>query len=89
MLLNPGDTVVVNPGGSAQISYPDNCTIPVQVGAVVTVSETSPCAITTGSVETAPTTGLNGTTLVVGAVVVGGVGLAVVLGRGKDKPASP
>jgi len=89
MVLNPGDVVVVNPGGTAQISYPDGCTIPVQVGAIVTVTEISPCAMTTGAVQSEPSTGLSGTTLLLGAVVLGGVGIAVALSTGKDKPASP
>jgi|SRR5678815_1569915 hypothetical protein len=89
MVLNPGDVVVVNPGGTAQISYPDGCTVPVQVGAIVTVTEISPCAITTGAVQPEPSTGLSGTTLLLGAVVLGGVGVAVALSTGKDKPASP
>ena len=41
--VNPGDIVVVNPGGSAQITYPDGCTVPVAVGAIVTVGAQSPC----------------------------------------------
>ena len=91
MELNPGDMVVVNSGGAALISYPDGCTVPVQVGAVVTITDISPCAtMTTGAVE-GPATGLNGTLLVTGAVVVaaGGVGLALALKSSKDKPASP
>ena len=44
----------------------------------------------TGAVETAPATGLNGTLLLAGgALIVGGVGLAVALNSGNDKPASP
>jgi hypothetical protein len=92
MELNPGDMVVVNSGGAALISYPDGCTVPVQVGAIVTVSDISPCAtMTTGAVETGPATGLNGTLLVTGAVVVaaGGVALALALKSSNDKPASP
>jgi hypothetical protein len=41
--VNPGDIVVVNPGGSAQLTYPDGCSLPVAVGAVVTVGAQSPC----------------------------------------------
>jgi hypothetical protein len=42
--VQPGDIVVVNPGGSAQIAYPDGCTVPVTIGAIVTVGAQSPCA---------------------------------------------
>ncbi len=41
--LRPGDTVMVQAGGSAQIVYPDGCVVPVEVGAVVAVGEASPC----------------------------------------------
>jgi hypothetical protein len=67
MVLNPGDVVVVNPGGAAQISYSDGCTVPVQAGAVVTVTEISPCANTAAAAPPEPTgTGLSTTTLVLG-----------------------
>jgi hypothetical protein len=42
--VNPGDIVVVNPGGIAWLSYPDGCTVQVAVGSIVTVATTSPCA---------------------------------------------
>lgn len=88
MVLNPGDVVVVNPGGAAQISYSDGCTVPVQAGAVVTVTEISPCANTAAAAPPEPTgTGLSTTTLVLGAAVLGGAGLAVALIMAK--PASP
>jgi hypothetical protein len=41
--LTPGDIVMAQAGGSAQIVYPDGCVVPVEVGAVVTVGEASPC----------------------------------------------
>ena len=41
--VNPGDTVVVNPGGSAQLSYPDGCVVLVSIGTLVTVGQQSPC----------------------------------------------
>ena len=39
----PGDTVMAKVGGSGEIIYADGCRQPVDVGSVVTVSETSPC----------------------------------------------
>ena len=33
----------LRPGDSAQVVYPDGCVVPVEVGAVVTVAESSPC----------------------------------------------
>lgn len=89
MQLNPGDVVVVNPGGSARIAYPDGCAAPVQPGAVVAVSEVSPCAsITTGAAQDQPTFDVT-TGVVIGGVVAAGVGIAVLLNANKDKPASP
>jgi hypothetical protein len=41
--LKPGDTVMSEAGGSAQIVYPDGCIVPVERGAVVVVTEASPC----------------------------------------------
>jgi hypothetical protein len=41
--VKPGDIVVVNPGGKAWINYGDGCTVPVTVGAIVTVGAQSPC----------------------------------------------
>lgn len=85
--LKPGDSVIANPGGSAQVVYPDGSSVLVQAGSVVTVGE--PAA--TAGTEAAAAGGLSTGTLVVGGLVVaGGVGLAVGLsGGGSDKPASP
>jgi hypothetical protein len=41
--VKSGDIVVVNPGGSAQITYPDGCTVPVAIGTIVTIGAQSPC----------------------------------------------
>ena len=41
--VNPGDVVVVNPGGLAWLQYPDGCLVPVLIGAIVTVGQQSPC----------------------------------------------
>src|SRR3990172_1743800 len=81
--VGPGGTVVVNPGGSAQILYPDGCSVAVQPGSVYTIAPQSPCLAQGGE----PSSGLNGTTLAIGAVVVGG-GVAALLLL-KDKSASP
>jgi hypothetical protein len=53
--VNPGDIVVVNPGGTAWLSYPDGCTVPVAVGSIVTVGQQSPCT-TSGSMTPSQTT---------------------------------
>lgn len=84
--LKPGDMIIANGGGAAQLSYGDGCSVSVQAGGVVTVAEQSPCATQTN----AGTQGLTPSTLAVGAAVIGGaVGAAVLLGNKSDKSASP
>jgi hypothetical protein len=41
---NVGDAVMVSPGGSATIVYGDGCKVTAQPGAVLTITELSPCA---------------------------------------------
>lgn len=41
---NVGDSVMVGPNGSATVSYPDGCQVPVQPGSVTTIAPLSPCA---------------------------------------------
>jgi hypothetical protein len=78
-----GASVVVNPGGSAQIVYSDGCVVDVKPATVATITPQSPCTTGTGS-------GPSTTTLVLGAVAVGGgVGAAVLLSQQKDRSASP
>jgi hypothetical protein len=84
--VGSGSTVVVNPGGSAQIVYPDGCSVAVQPGSVYTIAPQSPC-LAQGGGETS--SGLNGTTLAIGAVVVGGGVAALLLLSNGDKSASP
>lgn len=53
----PGDTIVANPGGSAQIVYPDGCAVDVLPGSVAVINAQSPCsaastAVTAGSATT-------------------------------------
>lgn len=87
--LKPGDMVIANTGGAAQLSYGDGCTVVVEAGAVVTVAEQPPCLTTQATTPTTPM--LTPGTLAVGAVVIGGaVGAAALLSsNSKDKPASP
>ena len=83
---NPGDSIVVNPGGSAQIVYPDGCTIQVAPGSVASIADQSPCQPGAPQTGTSP---INGTTIAIGAVVVGGGIAAAILLNQKDKSASP
>jgi hypothetical protein len=63
----PGDTVVANPGGSAQILYPDGCVVDVSPGSVAVINAQSPCGaanttVTSGSATTSSTTTSSATT---------------------------
>jgi hypothetical protein len=87
--LNPGDTVIANPGGGALIVYSNECKVPVQPGAVVTVHKQSPCSGDGGGGGSGE--GISTTTLLIGGAVVGlGAGAAVLLtADDEDEPASP
>jgi len=90
--LKPGDTVIANPGGVAQIVYDSECKVPVQPGSVIAVRKESPCSQKkVAEVEGGGGGGLSTTTVLVGGAVVGlGAGAAVLLTQGgNDKPASP
>jgi hypothetical protein len=39
-----GDSVMVDPGGIAKVTYPDGCQANVKPGAVMTIAPLSPCA---------------------------------------------
>ncbi len=86
--LNPGDSVIANPGAAAQVVYGDGCNVPVQPGSVVAVAGQFPCPTEAGAVES-PGAVFNTTTLLVGGAIVGGaVGAAVLLSH-NDTSASP
>ena len=75
--VNPGDTVMAGPNGSAVVTYDDGCKVTVDPGAVVAITAVSPCQ-----------TGFGIDDFAVGAVIVGGaIGAAVLLSD--DKSASP
>ena len=83
--LSPGDQVMANAGGSAQIVYPDGCKVALEPGSVVAIAPKSPCSIETGSVPDASSgSGIDGTTLLVGGLVVGGAVAAAVALSGDD-----
>lgn len=78
--VNPGDVVNVPPGSNAQIVYPDGSIQTIQPGNVASVGPGTSAPAAAGG-------GLTGTTLAVGAAVVGvGVGVAV---YAASKGASP
>lgn len=39
-----GDAVMVSPGGSAKVAYPDGCAVQLNPGAVMVIAALSPCA---------------------------------------------
>ena len=90
--LNPGDTVIVNPGSSAHIVYNTTCQVDVYPGNVVAVYQDAPCNGGSESAGGGGSGGFDTTTVLVGGAVVGlGAGAAVLLtsGGSDDKPASP
>ena len=86
----PGAIVAANPGGSAQVVYPDGCSVTVTPGMVYTIAPQSPCG--NGGSGVGEGLGLNTTTVVAaGAIAAGGIAAAVILSRSgsSSKPASP
>ena len=68
---NEGNSVMVSPGGSATVSYPDGCKISLQPGSVMTIPGLSPCA--SGSyADDNPVAGF-----VIGAGALGAVGFGI------------
>ena len=93
---NPGDMVVVNPGGLARIIYPDGCAIDVRPPDVVAVAAQSPCQQQQAKSdpppsEPQPQPWMSDTTLLIGggAILVAGGVVAVIVLTQKDKSASP
>jgi hypothetical protein len=83
----PGDTIVANPGGAAEIIYPNGCTIKVLPQSVVAVSVQSPCKAEQPPAEPPPppdAPGISTTTILIGsAAIAGGIVAGVVLAKSK------
>jgi len=66
--LEPGATVVANPGAIAEVVYPGGCTVTVQPGSVYVIASQAPCQkgepVQSGGLtdKSPPTSGGNGTT---------------------------
>jgi len=97
--VNPGDMIVVNPGGMARITYDDGCVTEVRPPAVTAISSQSPCQAQQQT-QGAPQDdtpgeqhgwlgGISTTHVVLGTALVGGGVAAWFLLSGKFKPASP
>ena len=91
--VNPGDMIVVNPGGLARIIYDDGCVREVRPPAVTAISSQSPCQLQKqSSAQDEPQGdhgGITTTHVVLGTAVLVGAGVAALLYFGKLKPASP
>lgn len=77
--LEPGATVVANPGAVAQVVYSGGCTVTVQPGSVYHIAHRAPCQTgepiqTGGLTDTGASSAGSGTSWVLagGALVVGG-----------------
>jgi hypothetical protein len=95
--VNPGDMIVVNPGGMARITYDDGCVTEVRPPAVTAISAQSPCQQQQkpsspqddSQGEHGGIGGISTTHVVLGTALVGGGVAAWLLLSGKFKPASP
>ena len=93
--VNPGDMIVVNPGGMARITYDDGCVTEVRPPAVTAISSQSPCQLQQlkqSSAQDEPQGGTGGITtthVLLGTALVGGGLAAWYLLSHKGKPASP
>ena len=92
--VNPGDMIVVNPGGMARITYDDGCVTEVRPPAVTAISTQSPCQ--QQQKQSPPQDdsqgehgGISTTHVILGTALVGGGVAAWLLLSGKLKPASP
>jgi hypothetical protein len=88
--VKAGDSILVNPGGGAQLAYGDCATYEISPGDVVYVAEqeTIPCVAGGGGGMGVGALGANGL-LVGGLAVAVGVGVVAGVSSGSDSPASP
>jgi len=87
--VQPGSSVMAQPGASGQIVYDDGCSVPVGEGQIVLVEPQSPC-VGEASADGSLPAGVGSYALVVLPVAAIIVGLVFVLGDDdKDRPASP
>ena len=83
MILNTGDTVIANPGGSAKVICDSGAQIVVEPGKIVTVADCDLAAA--GGAGAFGEAGY----LLGGVAIAGGVALAIGLSSDSDGPASP
>lgn len=100
-----GNSVMVSPGGSAQVVYDDQCTVPIKPGQLVTIAQEAPCKMAKTEVPDFEGTRMNAGAskygaypydddtaawVVGGAAIGGGVGVGIMVNELlNDKTASP
>jgi len=100
-----GDSVMVSPGGSAQVVYDDQCAVSVKPGQLVTIAQEAPCKMAKTEVPDFEGTRMNAGAskygaypydddtaawVVGGAAIGGGVGVGIMVNELlNDKTASP
>lgn len=90
--VKAGDSILVNPGGSAQLAYGECATYEINPGDVVYVAEQDavPCGADGGGAGLGLGALGGGGGLVVGGLAVAvGVGVVAGVSSGSDSPASP
>lgn len=88
LALKPGDEVVANPNGHAEIVYEDGCREAVVPGTIAVVRAASGCASTTSVAVPASLTSFGLTPVIIGVAVVGGV-VALAVGGGGGGGSTP
>ena len=88
MEIAPGDRVLVQPGGSAQVTYPNGAVGSLQPGGIFTLPATPPPV---GAIEAATAGGAGGfnTAMVVGGIAVLGAGGWLIYNATQQDPKSP
>ena len=92
--VEPGDAVMVSPGGSARVVYADGCPVNVAPGSVLRVAAASPCqayAQVPGTSQSTQSTSGSFAQFAIGAAAAGAVagGSVLTTRRTNDRPASP
>lgn len=88
---NPGDSVMVGPGGSATISYDDGCKVQVNPGRVEVIQSPSPC--TAGAFAQSPDPGFwvaaGGAAVGAGFAICAAIQGCLTSNNNNNKPLSP
>ena len=85
--IAPGDRVMVQPGGSAQVTYPNGAVGSLQPGGIFTLPATPP-PVPAGVAAAAAGGGFN-TAMIIGGIAVLGAGGWLIYEATKDSSSSP